>query len=176
MRLWDQTCDIEQLDGDEASASLTGGVVRLARTADLVVRTSFSNESHPSVRLDCREGIVCNLDRRERRRSEEGGLANVRFPDDPQLHGATNVMLPQVPLAKRDPRCVACDASPSRSSLPSESSAPPRKSQDQNDRRNSSGETVAELGHWHDYVAVVGRHTSVVGELDGQTGDELYPE
>src|SRR2546425_10260816 len=98
MRLWDQTCDIEQLDGDEASASLTGGVVRLARTADLVVRTSFSNEGHPSVRLDGCEGIICDLDRRERRRGEECRLAYVRFPDDPQLHEATNVMLPQVPL------------------------------------------------------------------------------
>src|SRR2546422_11528403 len=151
MRLRDQPRDIKQLEGDETSASVTGCIVRLARTAELLVRASLPNEGHASVRLDCREGIVCNLDRRERRRSEEGGLANVRFPDDPQLHGATNVMLPQVPLAKRDPRCVACDASPSRSSLPSESSAPPRKSQDQNDRRNSSGETVAELGHWHDY-------------------------
>src|SRR2546425_3509121 len=57
--------------------------------AELFVRASLPNEGHASVRLDCREGIICNLDRCERRRSEEGGLANVRFPDDPQLHEAT---------------------------------------------------------------------------------------
>src|SRR5206468_11379854 len=98
VRLWDQPSDIEQLDRDEASASLTGCILRLAGMAEVVVRTSLPNEGHASIRLDCCERIVCNLDRRERRRSEESGLADVRFPDDPQLHEVTNVLLPQVPL------------------------------------------------------------------------------
>ena|SRR2546426_9711995 len=98
MGLWDQSCDIEQLDRDEASASFTGGILRLAGTAELFVGASLPNEGHTSVRLDCRERIVCDLDRRESRRGEERGLTNIWFPDNPQLHEATNVMLPQVPL------------------------------------------------------------------------------
>src|SRR2546422_11669279 len=98
MRFWDETRDIEKLDRDEASASLTRCIVRLAGTAELFVRTSLPNEGHPSVRLNCREWIVCDQDRRERCRGEESGLADVRFPNDPQLHEVTNMMLPQVPL------------------------------------------------------------------------------
>src|SRR2546425_11664725 len=101
MRLRDQPRDIKQLEGDETSASVTGCIVRLARTAELLVRASLPNEGHASVRLDCREGIVCDLDRCERRRSEEGGLADVRFPDDSQLHHAENQVRPQVPLEQR---------------------------------------------------------------------------
>ena len=95
MRLRDQSCDIEQLDRDEASASLTGCIVRFARMAELVVRASFANEGNAPVRLDCRERIVGDLDWGESSSCEEGRLANVRFPDDPQLHMATNVILPQ---------------------------------------------------------------------------------
>src|SRR5437867_12522924 len=81
MRLRDETGDIKQLDGDEPRAAFARRVLRLARMTQLFVRTSLPNEGHPAVRLDCGERIVCDLDRRERRRGEEGGLANVRFPD-----------------------------------------------------------------------------------------------
>src|SRR5438093_5176980 len=98
MGLWDQSCDIEQLDRDEPSASFTGCVVRLARTTELFVGAILPNEGNAPVRLNCREWIVGDLDWGEGTSSEEGRLANVRFPDDPQLHKGTNVMLPQVPL------------------------------------------------------------------------------
>ena len=97
MGLWDETRDIEQLDRDEASSPLTGRVLRLTRTAELVVRASFPNERYASIRLDCRERVVCNLDRRQRGRGEERGLADVRFPDDPQLHGVRTEIVLEVP-------------------------------------------------------------------------------
>jgi len=95
MGLRDETGDIEQFDGDEARARLARRVFRVARPADLLVGASLAHESHASIRLDCRERIVRNLHWCERRRGEECGLADVRFPDDPQLHKATNVILAQ---------------------------------------------------------------------------------
>src|SRR3989442_8264210 len=69
MRLRDQPGDIEQLDGDEPCALLARRVVRLASMADLPVRAGLSDEGHTTVRFDGREGIVRDLDRRERCRS-----------------------------------------------------------------------------------------------------------
>src|SRR5207249_12033486 len=59
------------------------------------VRTRLPHKGDTSVRLDCREGIVGDLDWGESGSGEKGRLANVRFPDDPQLHGSTNV-IPQI--------------------------------------------------------------------------------
>ena len=97
MRLRDETCDIEKFEGDEARARLTGRVFRVAGTAQFFVRARLSYESDASVRLDRCERIVRDLDRRERRRSEESGLANVRFPDDSQLHGVSTEIALEVP-------------------------------------------------------------------------------
>jgi len=72
MRFWDETGDIEEFDRDETRASFAWGILRLASMAELCVRASLPHEGHASVRFDCRERIVRNLDGRERRRSEEG--------------------------------------------------------------------------------------------------------
>src|SRR2546428_9885870 len=101
MRLWDETGDIEQLDGDETSASLTGCIVRLARTAELFLRASLANESDASVRLDCREGIVCDLDRHERRRGEEGRLAHIWLTDEAEFHRLRTALALEVPQERR---------------------------------------------------------------------------
>src|SRR5437867_2592984 len=95
---WNQTGDIEELDGNEPRASLARCVVGLAGTAELDVRASLADIRDSSVRVDRGEGIVRDRDGGECCRSEEGRLADVRFPDDPQLHDAKNEVRPQVPL------------------------------------------------------------------------------
>jgi len=97
MRLWDETSDIEQLDRDEARARLTRRILGLASMTELFVGARLPHKGDTSVRLDCREGIVGDLDWGESGSGEKGRLANIRFPDDPQLHGSTNVIPPQVP-------------------------------------------------------------------------------
>src|SRR5713226_8490308 len=101
MRLWNETGDIEQLDGDETHACFTRRIVWVACAAELFVRARFAYEGDTSVRVDCCEGIVCDLDWGECHCGKERRLANVGFPDDPQLHEPTNVMLPQVPWRRR---------------------------------------------------------------------------
>src|SRR6266566_9013216 len=97
MCLWNETSDIQQFDGDETRARLARRVFRVARPTNLSVWARLAHENHASIRLDCRERIVCDLDGCERRRGEECRLADIRFPYDPQLHMGTNVILPQVP-------------------------------------------------------------------------------
>jgi len=97
VRLWDQPSDIEQLDRDEASASLTGCILRLAGMAELVVRTSLPNEGHASIRLDCREGIVGDLDRNQGSGGEEGRLANIWLANEAEFHRIGNDMVLEVP-------------------------------------------------------------------------------
>src|SRR6266581_947326 len=89
--------DVEELDGNQARAVLARRVVRLARSSDFDVRARLAHVRDASIRVDRREGVVCDLHRRQRRRREERRLADVRFPNDPQLHGATIGLPAQVP-------------------------------------------------------------------------------
>ncbi len=70
--LGDETCYIEEFDGDEARAFLTGRVVRTADAVEIDVGALPPHVPDAPVRLDRREGIVRNLGRGHRRGDEEG--------------------------------------------------------------------------------------------------------
>ena len=89
--------DVEHLHRDQPCAALAGGIVWLARPAEFEVRTLLPDVGNPVIRLDRGEGIVRDVDRGERCRSEEGGLPHVRLSDDPQLHEVKNGLLAQEP-------------------------------------------------------------------------------
>src|SRR5207247_6669120 len=63
---------------------------------DLEVEAAHPDERDPAVRFDRREWVVRDLRGGERRGGEEGGFADVRLPDDPELHGASNGARAQV--------------------------------------------------------------------------------
>src|SRR2546425_6579500 len=89
--------DIEQFHGDEPRASPARSVVRLAGNPELGVRTRLAHVGHTAVRFDRGERIIRNLNRNERRRSEESRLPHIRFPDDPQLHAVSTGLGLEVP-------------------------------------------------------------------------------
>src|SRR5207247_9974409 len=86
----DKAGDVEEFHRDEPCSPVAGSVLRLTGVPELKVRATLADIGNSAVCVDRGEGLVCTLDWRERRRSNESRLAHVRFPDDPRLHGATN--------------------------------------------------------------------------------------
>src|SRR5207245_6349009 len=97
VRLRDETRDIEQLDGDETRAILARRILGLASMAKLRVRASLPHESHASVRLDCCERVVRDLDRDEGSRGEEGRLVHIWLTDEAEFHRVGNGVVLEVP-------------------------------------------------------------------------------
>src|SRR6266571_482801 len=166
VRLRDETRDIEQLDGDETRAILARRILGLASMAKLRVRASLPHEGHASVRLDCCERVVRDLDRRQRGRGEERGLADVRFPYDSQLHVARNVNLPQVPLATRT------------KSGDLVGSAPATNEEEQNCDPDGERGTrhASKFGDWNRHRAVLRGGGPVEGECNGTASVDGNPK